>query len=147
MPCVSTCQRAYVPAWFPCQRTKNVSTSHFFVPTCHKVCQFSTWRLNLSAWHANVPKGVRIFKHSSYEMLREIFILYYYTLSQFYIIPLYLISYLYTSYVYVSYIKIVLYFMSSWRKVVEFLFFYYFFLFCSLVRNENIKDLVSIVYK
>ena len=63
---VRACQRglrAKVPAWFTCQRPKSVPTFHFYVPMnvsmCHKACQF--------------------FKRSSYELLREISLLNYYT--------------------------------------------------------------------
>ena len=70
--CVPTCQRACVPAWFTCQRA--------YVPTCQMACQF--------------------FKYFSYEMLREISILYCYVKNS----TLHLISCLYISCVHVSYI-------------------------------------------
>ena len=114
VPTWSTCQRACVPAWFTCQRAKSVPSSHFYVPKCQKTCQRAIRSANVSTWHVNMPNGVAVFqigvptcrrarqffKHSSYEMLREISILYYYIKNS----TLYLISYLYISCVYVSYI-------------------------------------------
>ena len=122
VPAWFTCQRACLPAWFMCQRAcvpayqraKSVPTSYFYVSTCQKTCQRAIRHTNVSTWCANVANGVQIFqlgvptcqracqffKHSSYEMLREISILYYYIKNS----TLYLISYLYTSCVYVSYI-------------------------------------------
>ena len=96
---------------------KGCQLPYFYVPTCHKACYF--------------------FKHSSYEMLKEISILYYFIKNPI----LHLISELYISYVYVSYIKIVLYLISALhailKKSVEFLLFETFF--CSLVRSGTIK--------
>ena len=103
--------RANVPG---CQRVKSVPSSHFYVPTCQKTCQRAIRRANVSTWHTNVLNSVPIFhfgvptcqracqffKHSSYEVLREISILYYYIKNS----TLYLISYFYISFVYVSYI-------------------------------------------
>ena len=77
--------RANVPA---CQRAKSVPASHFYVPTC----QCAIRRANVLTWRAKVPNDVPIFqlgvpasqkvcqfsRHSSYEMLSEISILYYY---------------------------------------------------------------------
>ena len=121
---VLACQRGLHANVLACQRAKSVSTSHFLpasvlsglsifqigVPTCLRACQF--------------------FKHSSYEMIREISILYCY-IEKFYIIPdtivihkNYLVLHFYTS----CHIK---------EKCVEFFFFVIFF--SSLVRNGNIK--------
>ena len=114
---------AYVGTWSTCQRASVV-----YVPMCQKRARFSILR-------ANVPQGVpmfqrgmpmcqracQFFKHSSYEMLREISILYYYIKNS----TLYLISYLRISCVCVVHINcIILYFLK---------------LFCSLDRNGNIK--------
>ena len=104
MPPCFTCQRACVPAWFTCQRAKSVPSSHFYVPKCQKTCQRAIRSANVSTWHVNVPNGVAVFqlgvptcrrarqffKHSSYEMLKEISIIYYYIKHS----TLYLISYL-----------------------------------------------------
>ena len=74
-----------------CQKRANFSFLCANVPinvsTCHKacqcfnlVCQHGKWRANFSTCRANVPNCVPLqyFKHSSFEMLREISILYYY---------------------------------------------------------------------
>ena len=65
----STCQRACAPAWFTCQRAKNMPASHFYVPTCHTACQCfnlacqrAKWRANFSTWRVNVPKSVPVFQ-------------------------------------------------------------------------------------
>ena len=107
---VPTCLRAsvvYVPTCLHAKVPKTCQVLTF-------MCQRATRCGNVSTWHANVPNGVPVFqlgvptcqracqffKHSSYEMLREISILYYYIKNS----TLYLISYLYISCVYVSYI-------------------------------------------
>ena len=126
VPCVPACQcglRANVLAWqrglranmlaclrglhvnvqkasqlliFTCQCANKRASVLCGVPTCQKACQF----FNLAC---------QFLKHSSYEMLREISMLYYYIKS----FTLYLLDIiLYISYVYVSYIKIMLYFIS-----------------------------------
>ena len=125
MPCVPTCQRGLRANMFACQRglranmpacqhAKSVPSSRFYVPTYQKACQRNKRRVNVSTWHANVPNGMRIFqlavptcqracqffKHSFYEMLREISKLYHYIKNS----RLYLISYFYMPCVYVSYI-------------------------------------------
>ena len=101
----SRAMRACVPTWSTCQRAKSVPSFHFYMPTCQKACQRTIRCTNVLTWHANVPNGVPIFqlgvptcqrayqfsKHSSCEMLREIFIFYYYIKNY----TLYLISYLY----------------------------------------------------
>ena len=119
VPTWSTCQRAYLPVWFACQRAcvpAWFKCQRACVPTCQKrakfsflsanvpkTCQRTIRRANVSTWHTNMPNGVPIFqlgmpmcqracqffKHSSYEMLREISILYYYIK----ISTIYLISY------------------------------------------------------
>ena len=98
VPFVPACQSASVPAWFRCQvlacqrglRAKSVPGSHFYVPTCQKTCQRAIRLANVSTWHANVPNDVpifqlclptcqracQLFKHSYYELLREISILF-----------------------------------------------------------------------
>ena len=98
-PACFKCQRACVPAWFTCQRA--------CMPMCQKRTHISFLRTNVPTairranvltWRANVPNGVPIFqfgmpacqkacqffKHSSYEMLREISIIYYYTVKPAY---------------------------------------------------------------
>ena len=100
---VLVCQRglrANVPS---CQRAKSLPTSHFYVPidvpygmpvfqagvpACQTVCQF----FNLACQR---DKSVPIFQNSSYEMLREISMIYYYIKNS----TFYLISLLYISYV------------------------------------------------
>ena len=96
---------------------QTVSLFQLDVPTFQRACQF--------------------FRNSSYEILREISILNYCIKNSL----LYLISYLYISCVYVSYIKIVLYFISILHSILKksVCNFCFFKLFCSLVRNENIK--------
>ena len=82
--------------------------SMVYVPTCRKVFQF--------------------FKYFSYEMLREIYILYYCIKNS----TLYLISCI------VHKNCIILHFYTPFHICMEFFFF------CSSVRNNNKKDLVSI---
>ena len=99
---IFTCQRANLPCRVPMFQLS--------VSTCQTACHF--------------------FKLSSYKMLREISILYYYIKYS----TLYLISWLYISYVYVSYIKNLLYFISMLhiilkRSVWNFLLFFIIFLF------------------
>ena len=83
VPTWSTCQRACVPAWFTCQcacepawftfqrawvsMCQNVLTSHFYVPTSHKTCQFfklacqcAKRRANVSAGRIIMPKSLPI---------------------------------------------------------------------------------------
>ena len=99
VPTWSTCQRACEPAWFTCRRACE--------PACQKRTHISFLRTNVPTairranvltWRANVPNGVPIFqfgmpacqkacqffKHSFYEMLREISIIYYYTVKPAY---------------------------------------------------------------
>ena len=125
MPTCLCTSMVYVPT---CECAKSMPTFHFYMPTyqktCHKMCQYfnlacqyAKRHANFSTWHASVS----IFKHSSDEMLREISILYYYIKSS----TLYLISYLYISCVCIVHVNcIILYFLK---------------LFCSLVKNRNIK--------
>ena len=133
-PCVPAWSMCHVyaptclPAWFMCQRDKSVSTSHFYVPTCHTACHFFI----LACQRAN--KGAKFFKHFCYQVLRKISILYYYiknstfySISVIHIICICIVNknciiiYLYTA----CHIK---------EKCMEF-FFFSFFLFCSLVVN------------
>ena len=139
-----------VSPWSRYQRAKRVQASHFYVPTSQyvpKVCQL----FNLACQRAKgVPMfqlgpstyetACQFFKHSSYKMLREISILYYYIKNSI----LYLIWY-----VYVSYIKIVLYFISILhvilKKSVRNFCFWTFF--CSLVKNENTNPCYGYVFE
>ena len=102
--------RANVPG---CQRVKSAKFSFLRanvpknVPACHKACQCFNLACQRAKQRANFHLGVptcqracQLFKHSSYEVLREISILYYYIKNS----TLYLISYFYISFVYVSYI-------------------------------------------
>ena len=99
VPAWFTCQRACVPAWFTCQlayvstcqkcakfsilranvpnNVQGVAMFQLGMPTCQTACRF----FNLACQSA---KECQFFKHSSYEMLREISILYYYI--KFYIV-------------------------------------------------------------
>ena len=83
-------------------------------------------------------RAFQFFKHSSYEMLKEISVLYYCIINSI----SYLISCLYRSCVYVWYIKIVLYFIYILHDAIlkkNVWSFCFLKLFCSLVRNDNIK--------
>ena len=114
VPAWFTCQQSCVLAWFTCQRATSVPSSHFYMPTCQKACQRAIRHANISTWHANVLNGMPIFqlamstcqrafqffKHSSYEMLREISIFNYYLKNP----TLYLISHTYTYYGYMHHI-------------------------------------------
>ena len=115
VPAWFTSQRACVPVWFTCQRvcvpTYQKRANFSFLPaivpknvrTCNKACQC----FNLAYQSANsaptCQRACQVFKHSSYERLREISMLYYYKKNS----TLYLTSYLHISCVYVSCIKIV----------------------------------------
>ena len=106
---VPTCLRASVVYVSRCLLTNVPKASQLLIFTWQRAKR----RTNVSTWRANMPNGVPIFqlgvqscqracqffKHSSYEMLREISVLYYYIKNS----TLYLISYLYISCVYVSY--------------------------------------------
>ena len=94
----------------------------------HKACQF----LNLAYQHAK--ERANFFKHYSYEMQREMSILYYCIKNS----TLYLISYFFIR-AYVSHIKIVLYFISVLHAILKKNVWNFCFLklFCSLVRNGN----------
>ena len=87
------CKRACVPPWFTCQsncvptcqKCANSLFLHTNMPTCHEACQCfnlacqcAKWCANFSTWCTNVPKVCQSFKHSCYEMLKEISILYHY---------------------------------------------------------------------
>ena len=128
VPRWSTRQRACVPAWFTCQQDKSVPTSHFYVPSCHMACHFFI----LACQRAN--KSAKFFKHFCYQVLRKISILYYYiknstfySISVIHIICICIVNknciiiYLYTA----CHIK---------EKCME-VFFFSFFIFCTLVIN------------
>ena len=67
---IFTCQHVSVP---------------YGVPICFNLeCQRAKWRANFSTWRANVRKGVPIFQTFLFEMLKEIYILYY--IKKFYIL-------------------------------------------------------------
>ena len=97
-------------------------------------------RANVSTWRANKPNGVPIFQTF---LLRN-------TKGNFYTLLLHKKFYIILDIIAIHIICIcivhknciILHFYTSCRireKCVEFFFFHYFFLFCSLVRNENIK--------
>ena len=81
-----------------CQRAKIVQTPYFYIPTCQTchearqcfnlACQCAKWCASFSIWCTNVPKVCQSFKHSCYEMLKEISILYHYMKNS----TLYLVS-------------------------------------------------------
>ena len=150
VPMWSTCQSACVPAWFTCQRA--------CLSTCQKRANFSFLRVNVPTnvptshvtchLHANVPNGVPIFRfgvptcqkacqffrHSFYEILREVS-----TLSllykKFYII-LHIIVIHIICIVHKNCIKLNFYTSCHIKqKCVEFFFFIIFLLY-SLVRHE-----------
>ena len=126
---------AYVPT---CQTRANFSFLCANVPVNVSTCQSCA---NFSTWHANVANDMPIcyfcvptcqfFKHSSYEMLREISLLYYFIKNS----TLYLMSYLYIWSAYVSYSISILHVIL--KKSVRNCWFLE--LFCSLVKNENTK--------
>ena len=145
---VLACQRglrANVPA---CQHAKNVPTSHFYVSMCQQTSQRPMWLANFSTWHANVPNGVPIFRfgvptcqkacqffrHSFYEILREVS-----TLSLLYkkfFIILHIIVIHIICIVHKNCIKLNFYTSCHIKqKCVEFFFFIIFLLY-SLVRHE-----------
>ena len=66
---VLACPRGLHANVLACQRAKSVATSYFYVPTCHKTCQFfklanqrTKRRANFSTWCANVSKSVPVFQ-------------------------------------------------------------------------------------
>ena len=134
---MTTCLRAsvvYVPT---CQKRANFSFLRVNVPinlpTCHTACQFfnlECQRAKRGANFSNIPLT------KCYILLS---ILFYYIKNS----TLYLTSQLYISNVYVSYIKTVSYFISMLHAIlkenVSNFYFLLFFVFCSLVRNYNIK--------
>ena len=125
MPCLpawSMCQCSCLPAFLrdivlyvtTCQVRSNFSflrTNVTNLPSAIRHANVSTWRANVPILELGVPtcmKAYQFFQHVSYEMLKEISMLYYYIKNS-----LYLTSYLYVSCVCVSCIKIVLYFIST----------------------------------
>ena len=97
-----------------CGQTHTMISAHFLkqqpTQTILEFAKLRAMRACMPAWFT-----CQIFNHSSYKMLKEICILYYYTKNS----TLYLISQLYLSYVYVSYIKIVLYFISILHVILK----------------------------
>ena len=95
MPIVATCQSGTRATVLACQhglRTIVPAASAIYVPTCLRAnVPFGVPMLQLGAWRANVQNDVPIFqlgkptcqkayqffKHSFYEMLRKISIIYY----------------------------------------------------------------------
>ena len=151
----------YVPA-----RQCGLRASVVYVPTCQKSASFSFLRANVPIdvpiFQLGVPtcqKVCQFFRHSFYKMLSEVSILYYYIKNfTFYHILLHSTnstfyrSYSYHMYMYRKeklYYTSFLYFMTSFHikeKCLEFFIFSYFFLCCSLVRNQNIER-PSVRYK
>ena len=144
---VPTCLRASMVHVPTCQKHANFSFLRanvpVNVPTCHTACQCfnlacqrAKWRANFSTWHANVSKGVPTFRRSSYKMLSEISILYYYIKRFCILLDIIVIHIICICIVNKNFI--ILHFYTSCHikeKCVEFFIFYYFFLFSSLVRN------------
>ena len=150
----STCQRACVPAWFTyqracvsmCQKRTNflfwsaIVPTYHNVPTCHTACQCAKWRVKFWTWRTNVPKGVPIFQTF---LLRN-------AKGNFYTLSLYKKLYILLDIIVVHKIRIILNFYASCHItetcvesfffiITIILFFLFFHLFCSLVRNENTK--------
>ena len=128
------CQRglcANVPA---CQRASVLKACQHLIFTCQRANKrdnVSTWRANFSSWLANVSKDEPIFRS---------FLLCFIIIKNS---TLYLISWLYILYAYV-YIKTVLNFISIFHVILKksewnFLIVIIIFLFCSSVRDENVK--------
>ena len=115
--CVSTC--------FTCQRTKRVPTSHFYVPTFQWMCQgakphASFLNISLTKWQGKFLYLKLLYK------------------------KLYLISVIHICICILHRNCIILHFYNSCHIKEKCGIF---FSFCSLVRNENTKRLVSIRYK
>ena len=125
-----TCLRTsmfYVPT---CERAKSMPTFHFYMPTyqktCHEMCQYfnlacqyAKRHANFSTWHANVS----IFKHSS-------------TLLN---IPLHSYTLLLYKKFYIILDIILIHIMCICIVHVNCIILYFLKLFCSLVKNRNIK--------
>ena len=78
------CQRASMPVPFKCQRTRSMSTFHLYVLTCEPAIRPTNMPNGMPIFQLGMPtcqKMCLFFKHSSYEMLKEISILYYWMLS------------------------------------------------------------------
>ena len=85
------CQRASMPVPFKCQRTRSMSTFHLYVLTFEPAIRptnirngMPIFQLDMQIFQLGMPtcqKMCLFFKHSSYEMLKEISILYYWMLS------------------------------------------------------------------
>ena len=146
VPYVPACQRGlrasvvYVPTW---QKRANFSFLRANVLTCHTACQcFSLacqrakTRADFSTWRANLPKGVPIFQAFLLGNAKWNF----YTLllyRKFYILLDIVVIHIICICI-VNKNCIILHFHTSCHikeKWEEFFLFYYFFLFCSLVRN------------
>ena len=123
--------RACVPAWFTCQRAcvPKAFQLRANVLTCHT-------RANVLTWRANVPKGVPIFQVFLLGNAKWNFctlLLY----RKFYILLDIVVIYI----IFICVVNInciTIHFHTSCRikeECEEFFLFYYFFLFCSLVRN------------
>ena len=119
----STCQRTSLSAWLTCQRAC-VSASRFYVPKCQTACQF----FNLGCQRARRRAD---FLNIPLNETREISILHYY-IKKFYII----LDIICICIVHRNCIILISILRSYQRKVWNFSFS--FFLFCSLVRIENI---------
>ena len=86
---VPTCLHASIVYVLTCQKRASCSFLRanvpINVPTCYTACHCFTWRANVPNDVLNFELGVptyqkacQFFRHSSYEMLSEISILYYY---------------------------------------------------------------------
>ena len=127
----AVCQRGLRANVSACQRTKSVPTSHFFCQRTIRCSNASIWCSNvlngMPTFQLGVPtcqRGCKFFKHSSYQMLREIDVLYFYVKNY----PLCLILYLYIP----CANCIILHFYTSCHikeKCVELLFFETFLVF------------------
>ena len=129
-PCLSTCQKH---ANFSFLRTNVL----ILMPTCHKLCQCFLWSANvlngLSIFQLDVPacqNPCQYFKNSSYKMLREISILYYYIKKFCIVLGITVILIICICIVHKNYIILHLYISGHIKeRSVKF----------SLVRNENIN--------
>ena len=149
IPTQSTYQRACVPAWFTCQRACVLvwftgqrvgvpKACQLLIFTCLRVIRsviVLCWWANFSTWRTNVPKSVPIFQLLVLPNTKK----------NFHILLLYKSLYIlldirviHTFICIVNKNSLILCFYTSCHineKFVEFLFFYYFCLFCSLVKN------------
>ena len=104
------------------QRAESMSTSHFYVPTCKKSCRRALRRSNISTWHANVPKSVLVFQTF---LLRN-------AKGNFYNLLLYKKFYIILDIILIN-------IMCKCIVHINCIILYFLKLFCSLVRNGNIK--------